>query len=81
MPDLQPLDRHDEPSAPIVSASAKPRGSSRHQAMLKAILLCTLLFWSTDQQHRINAAWIGLGAPLLVLIPLDFLCWRVLEVI
>lgn len=44
-------------------------GSAYRQAMLMAILLVTLGFWATDQLHGINAAWIGLGASLVLMVP------------
>lgn len=44
-------------------------GSGRRQMALLAILLVTLGFWSTDQIHGINAAWIGLGTSLVLMVP------------
>ncbi|WP_108482711.1 SLC13 family permease [Oceaniglobus ichthyenteri] len=44
-------------------------GAGRRQAVLLAILLVTLGLWSTDQIHGINAAWIGLGTSLVLMIP------------
>lgn len=44
-------------------------GSGRHQVALMAILLATLGLWATDQLHGINAAWIGLGASLVLMVP------------
>ncbi|WP_176085456.1 SLC13 family permease [Martelella sp. HB161492] len=34
-----------------------------------AILLATLLLWMTDSMHGINAAWVGLSASLLLMVP------------
>ena len=51
-------------TAPTPSA-----GSGRHQVALLVILLVTLGFWSTDQFHGINPAWIGLGASLVLMVP------------
>ena len=39
------------------------------QGKVIAILLVTLLFWMTDSLHGINAAWVGLGAAVLLLAP------------
>lgn len=39
------------------------------QTALMAILLLTLGLWATDQLHGINAAWIGLGASLVLMVP------------
>lgn len=39
------------------------------QGKVVAILLLTLAFWMTDSLHGINAAWIGLGAAVLLLSP------------
>lgn len=44
-------------------------GSNRRPLVLLAILLVTLGFWSTDQLHGINAAWIGLAAALVLMVP------------
>lgn len=55
--------------APIDTAQAKTQGSGRRQAALMVVLLGTLALWSTDQLHGVNAAWIGLGASLLLMIP------------
>lgn len=55
--------------APIDTAGAKTQGSWRRQAALMVILLGTLALWSTDQLHGVNAAWVGLGASLLLMIP------------
>ncbi|SFJ18516.1 SLC13 family permease [Celeribacter neptunius] len=43
--------------------------SSRKQGLLMVVLLATIGFWATDQLHGINAAWIGLTASLVLLIP------------
>ncbi|MCI2394123.1 SLC13 family permease [Aliiroseovarius sediminis] len=56
---VQPDDTQDEQRA----------GSGRHQVALMAILLITLGLWATDQLHGINAAWIGLGASLVLMVP------------
>lgn len=48
---------------------APPSGSPRQQLALLAILLITLGLWSTDQVHGINAAWIGLTASLILMVP------------
>ncbi|WP_289041894.1 SLC13 family permease [uncultured Aliiroseovarius sp.] len=56
---VQPDDPQDEQRA----------GSGRHQVALMAILLITLGLWATDQLHGINAAWIGLGASLVLMLP------------
>lgn len=54
----------------VASQTAAPQaGSSRTQWALLAILLVTLGFWSTDQLHGINAAWVGLAAALVLMIP------------
>lgn len=45
------------------------KGSHRPQIALLAILLVTLGFWSTDQLHGINAAWVGLAAALVLMVP------------
>ncbi|WP_417258144.1 SLC13 family permease [Celeribacter sp.] len=50
-------------------APAPIKGSNRTQIALLSILLVTLGFWSTDQLHGINAAWIGLAASLVLMIP------------
>lgn len=55
--------------AAATDAPAPVKGSSRRQMALLAILLVTLGFWSTDQLHGINAAWIGLAASLVLMIP------------
>jgi len=55
--------------APIDTAQAKTQESWRRQAALMVILMGTLALWSTDQLHGVNAAWIGLGASLLLMIP------------
>lgn len=47
----------------------QPSVSSGRQIALLLILLVTLGLWSTDQLHGINAAWIGLGASLVLMIP------------
>jgi hypothetical protein len=56
-----------------VSQSPEPpvmtTGSNGRQLALLAILLVTLGFWSTDQLHGINAAWIGLMASLVLMVP------------
>ncbi|WP_376870263.1 SLC13 family permease [Albirhodobacter sp. R86504] len=44
-------------------------GSGRRQGALMAILLVTLGLWATDQLHGINAAWIGLGTSLVLMVP------------
>lgn len=43
--------------------------SGGRQLALMAILLFTLGLWATDQLHGINAAWIGLGASLVLMVP------------
>lgn len=50
-------------------APAAVKGSNRPQIALLAILLVTLGFWSTDQLHGINAAWVGLAAALVLMVP------------
>ncbi|WP_050526577.1 SLC13 family permease [Pseudorhodobacter aquimaris] len=52
-----------------VATPVSASGSSRRQWALLVILLVTLGFWSTDQIHGINAAWIGLAASLVLMIP------------
>ena len=44
-------------------------GSGRRQMALMGILLVTLGLWATDQVHGINAAWIGLAASLVLMVP------------
>ena len=39
------------------------------QLALVVILLLTLGLWATDQLHGINAAWVGLGASLVLMVP------------
>lgn len=39
------------------------------QGKVIAILLLTLVLWMTDSLHGINAAWVGLGAAVLLLSP------------
>lgn len=46
-----------------------PLSQGRRQLVLLGILLVTLGFWSTDQIHGINAAWIGLATSLVLMIP------------
>ncbi|MCG3266632.1 SLC13 family permease [Yoonia sp. I 8.24] len=55
--------------AVIAEAPAPVTGSSRRQWVLLAILMVTLGFWSTDQLHGINAAWIGLATALVLMVP------------
>ncbi len=43
--------------------------SGGKQGMLLAILLVTLAFWSTDQIHGINPAWIGMATALVLMVP------------
>jgi di/tricarboxylate transporter len=45
------------------------KGSGRRQMALMAILALTLALWATDQLHGINAAWIGLAASLVLMVP------------
>jgi len=44
-------------------------GSGRRQTALMAILMLTVGLWATDQLHGINAAWIGLSASLVLMVP------------
>lgn len=55
--------------APVDTAQSKSQSAGPRQAALMMILLITLVLWSTDQLHGINAAWIGLGTSLLLMIP------------
>jgi len=50
-------------------APVKASGSKGQQAALFVVLLITLGFWSTDQIHGINAAWVGLTAALVLMVP------------
>ncbi|WP_211097125.1 SLC13 family permease [Aliishimia ponticola] len=52
-----------------VQDHAPVTGSKRDPLAVLAILLVTLGFWSTDQLHGINAAWIGLAASLVLMVP------------
>ncbi|MFW1677972.1 SLC13 family permease [Pontibacter sp. JAM-7] len=42
---------------------------SRCEIRLMVIMLTTLAFWMTDSLHHISAAWIGLAAATLLLLP------------
>ena len=53
----------------VATSQQKDAGAGRRQMALVAILLLTLGFWSTDQLHGINAAWIGLTASLVLMVP------------
>jgi di/tricarboxylate transporter len=58
--------------ARIAATTDIPRqtiGSGRRQLALLTILLVTLGFWSTDQLHGINAAWIGMTTALVLMLP------------
>lgn len=55
--------------APTDTEAPAGTAAPRRQAALIAILLGTLLLWSTDQLHGINPAWIGLGASLVLMVP------------
>ena len=51
--------------ATVAAASAGKVG----QGKVIAILVLTLILWMTDSLHGINAAWVGLGAAVLLLSP------------
>ncbi|QPM90514.1 hypothetical protein PSAL_017530 [Pseudooceanicola algae] len=52
----------DQPPAPEPPVGGK-------QGLLLVILLVTLVFWSTDQIHGINPAWIGAATALVLMVP------------
>ncbi len=55
-----------EPLGTTAAAVAPGRAG---QGKVIGILLLTLAFWMTDSLHGINAAWVGLGAAVLLLSP------------
>lgn len=54
---------------PEAAATGMAPTSARRQLVLLAILLVTLGFWTTDQLHGINPAWIGLATALVLMTP------------
>ncbi|WP_439103825.1 SLC13 family permease [Celeribacter marinus] len=54
--------------ANVIQTEHGTAGKER-QTILMAILLLTLGLWATDQLHEINAAWVGLGASLVLMVP------------
>ncbi|WP_353473315.1 SLC13 family permease [Salipiger sp. H15] len=50
------------------SAGATPT-ETRAQIRVALVLLVTLALWMTDRLHGINAAWVGMGAAILLLLP------------
>jgi di/tricarboxylate transporter len=55
-----------EATAEAAPARPTDRGA---QLRVAAVLLLTLLFWTTDSLHGINAAWIGIAAAVLLMTP------------
>lgn len=55
--------------APLGGEAKQVAVGKSGQGKVIAILLLTLAFWMTDSLHGINAAWIGLGAAVLLLAP------------
>ncbi|WP_138467184.1 SLC13 family permease [Poseidonocella sp. HB161398] len=56
-------------TVPHQPAPAAGMEAGRRQLWLMAILLVTLLFWTTDRVHGINPAWVGLAAAVVLLLP------------
>ncbi|SCM74248.1 Sodium/sulfate symporter [uncultured Pleomorphomonas sp.] len=54
---------------PLGTTAAAAATGKAGQGKVIAILLLTLAFWMTDSLHGINAAWVGLGAAVLLLAP------------
>jgi len=55
--------------APLGGEAKQTAAGKAGQGKVIGILLMTLAFWMTDSLHGINAAWIGLGAAVLLLAP------------
>lgn len=62
----------DRPAQPLPTHEATQNGisvSPGTRLRVAAILLATLALWMTDSLHGVNAAWIGLAASVLLLLP------------
>ena len=57
----------DKEPAPIERGERKPLSSQ--EKLLTALLLITLVLWTTDAVHGIAPAWIALGAAVVCLLP------------
>ncbi|MEE8630525.1 MULTISPECIES: SLC13 family permease [Methylobacterium] len=56
------------PLAPV-AAGAAPAPVSAAEVRLAILLIATLVLWMTDSLHGVTAAWIGLAAACLCLLP------------
>ncbi len=56
------------PLAPV-AAGAAPTPVSAAEVRLAILLIATLVLWMTDSLHGVTAAWIGLAAACLCLLP------------
>ncbi|MCM5552262.1 SLC13 family permease [Pleomorphomonas sp. NRK KF1] len=54
---------------PLGTTAATAAPGKAGQGKVIAILILTLVLWMTDSLHGINAAWVGLGAAVLLLSP------------
>lgn len=52
-----------------VTIEKESAASSGMQLRVSVILLCTLVLWMTDSLHGVNAAWVGLVAAVILLLP------------
>ncbi|MCA0995191.1 SLC13 family permease [Alloyangia pacifica] len=48
---------------------APTQDQRRQQIRVALVLLATLALWMTDRLHGVNAAWVGMGASILLLLP------------
>ena len=58
-----------EAPPPAETAPAGTRVSNSARVRVAVILLTTLAFWFTDSLHGVNAAWVGMIAAVLLLMP------------
>jgi di/tricarboxylate transporter len=55
--------------APLAKEAPPPALAGAGAGRVVAVLLVTLAFWMTDALHGINAAWVGLGAAVVLMAP------------
>lgn len=64
-----PAEIKAEHAAPHAAAVEMGQKSGRKQIILLALLLVTLVFWTTDHIHGINPAWVGMATALVLIVP------------
>lgn len=58
-----------EPLQPVTPTQTTPAPPSIAERRLAVVLALALALWATDTLHGVNAAWVALGAALIVLMP------------